>query len=758
MKGRPLCRLCFLILFVLWILFQAGIFSAGGMPFSEKFQETVSRQETCRIAGICGEITETENGCKFLLYNSYYLFHSKNYPIQNVMIYMTEKKGLSQGAFVVLSGNLSEFDAPGNPGEFDLRGYYACRHCYYRLTKAVLMEKKNVGFSVAATLSKLKGRASGTLKDIAGKEAELLGAILLGEKREVDQEILDRFRLAGFLHICSISGLHISILGMGLFSLLKKFCFRNGTAAFFSGVLVLSYGIMTGSSVSTLRALVMFVVWAAAKILGRIYDLLSAMALALLLILLESPVYFFDSGFWLSFSAVVGIGAVTPMLVKMTGIRSKAGRSLMGSLGILLSSLPVTLVVYGEYSVIGFLLNLLIMPTVPVVIYSGTAGILAGSLWKTGGEILVTPGRMLVRLYEKLSFLHGILPGSIWTPGRPETWQVILYILCICGMLFAGRLLEKRSQKRKPGESTLAKKKRRKKFHQFMRGGLFIGSFFCIGILSFRIKTDFEVTCLDVGQGDGIVIQSPDHQNFLIDGGSTSKNQMGTYQILPYLRTQGISHLDAVVVSHTDLDHISGVLEILEMIEAHRTSLEVGMLLLPNWEIRGEAYEQLLEAAENAGVPVGYLCSGESFQGGDLILTVWNPTLGQQTKDANEDSLVVELNWKGYRALFTGDAGEAAEQTMLSNGFLEDVDYLKVGHHGSRYSTSEEFLEAVSPEIAVVSCGKQNLYGHPAQETLKRLKQAGCDVFCTKDLGAVTTHIWQTPRGKRIKVEGFRQN
>ncbi|MDO4649104.1 MAG: DNA internalization-related competence protein ComEC/Rec2 [Eubacteriales bacterium] len=756
MRRRPLCRLCLLLLFILWFLCAAGILSPGENPLPLEVQQMISCRETSRIAGICGRITKTETGVKFLLYNSYILFHSKNKSIQNIMIYTTEEEGLLEGAFVVLSGKLTEFDPPGNPGEFNQKTYYACRHCYYRMTHAVLETGQEGGPSVSRVLSVIQGKASMVLDDIGGEEAPLLGAVFLGQKSEVAPDILERFRMAGFLHILSISGLHISILGMGFFTLLKKCCFRNESAALCSGGLVLAYGIMTGSSVSTLRALVMFLVWVAAKLLGRIYDLLSAMSLAFLLILMESPAYLYDSGFWMSFTAVVGIGGITPILRKGTGWKGRIGRSLLSSLGIFLGTLPVTLLVYGEYSVLGLLLNLLILPTVTAAVYSISGGILLGSFWRWGGKLLIWPGRLLMMGYERISRLPGYVPGSVWTPGAPDAWQVVLYYGVLGMLLFLAWSLERRSRERRKGETSLGRKRRRKKFHRIMSVSVIFGSILCVGILAVKIPKGLAITCLDVGQGDGIVIQTPEGQNFLIDGGSSDKQKVGTYQIIPYLRNQGIDRLDAIIVSHTDMDHISGIQELLEMMGERRVNLRVGMLLLPAWEKQNASYAKLQEAAEKAGIPVQKVYAGQSFRGKNLLIHILNPGKEGQTGDANEDSLVVEVNWRGYRALFPGDGGETTEMRMKEEKVLEDVDFLKVGHHGSRYSSTEAFLQEISPEIGVISCGKDNSYGHPHVETLERLKQNNTAAYCTMEMGAVTVTVRDRRGEKVVNVKGYR--
>ena len=251
---------------------------------------------------------------------------------------------------------------------------------------------------------------------------------------------------------------------------------------------------------------------------------------------------------------------------------------------------------------------------------------------------------------------------------------------------------------------------------------------------------EMYVTFLDVGQGDGIVVEIENRWNILIDGGSTNKNELGKYQLLPYLKSRGISRLDGIYVSHTDEDHISGVRELLEFVEKDLTSLRIENLILPKWSDiqENKNYRELTELAESAGVRVLTMKAGDEIRYGTVRLKVLWPESTASGKEVNEDAMVLEMISKDFKGLFTGDIGMVTEEKLIQNGCLEDVDFLKTAHHGSRYSTGAEFLEIVRPELAVVSCSATNTYGHPSPDTLERLKKSGSRVLITRDCGAVT--------------------
>ena len=266
----------------------------------------------------------------------------------------------------------------------------------------------------------------------------------------------------------------------------------------------------------------------------------------------------------------------------------------------------------------------------------------------------------------------------------------------------------------------------------------------CLGILliGYKPKEDFRIACLDVGQGDGIVIEMENRWNILIDGGSTNKSSLGQYQLIPYLKSRGISRLDGIYISHTDEDHISGVREILDYISKGLTIIRVENLILPDWdEVQdNKNFQELTELAKAAGTRVIYVNAGDRVRYGETTLKVLWPEAGATGKEVNEDAMVIEMTNGAFKGVFTGDIGKDTEDKLLQKGVLEDVDFLKVAHHGSKYSTGEEFLSVVKPELSVISCSATNTYGHPSPDTLKRLENSGSKVLITKDVGAVTIY------------------
>lgn len=740
MTKRPLCLVCLLLAVLLCGADRLGLPLIVGNPMPESLQAWAKKEPQATICGEVAYSADTESSQSVYLKNVCLIYQSQKIPIQQVRAFLKEKAAVKAGAVLVLSGKLVPVPEPGNPGEFDSVQYYAAQHIYYWLKEGVVEAKSRSYAPYRQFLLELRERLTQSLYQAGGKEGPVFAAMALGDKKGLEASQKLRYQMGGIIHILAISGLHVSVLGMGFWKLLKRLGAGNGLAGTLVLAGALSYGIMTGGSLSALRAVCMLLVSAGARILGRIYDMPTALSLAALLILLESPASLYGSSFLLSFGAVLGIGVLAPVLEEALGGRRRLLSMVLSSASVSLMTLPVSLYFFGEVSLAGIVLNLAVLPTVSVVLVSGLAGAVLGLIGAVPAKAALFPGQCLLKVYEQLCILAGRLPFCTWTGGRPGLWQVAGYYVLLGCLAFGLKVA---------GGKKLAGKKGRR-----AAAVLLLLAFLAAAglLLGHRPDGSLTIACLDVGQGDAAVIETPEGARVLIDGGSSNKSGTGQYQLLPYLKSRGISRLDGIFISHTDEDHISGVRELLQMAGEGLISLRVGMLALPAWEEPPKAYEELCLLAKKAGASVVRLKAGGSFRMGSVKLEALWPGDGAAGKDVNEEGLVLRLTCGEFSGLFTGDIGEETEKKLLLQKRLGDVDFLKVAHHGSRYSTGNDFLAAVQPEVAVVSSSAANTYGHPSPETLERLRLAGAQVWCTKDWGAVTL----TVKGESIKTQGFR--
>lgn len=668
--------------------------------------------------------------------------------IKGVLCYMQDTKEPRLGSRIKVQGKFKEFAKATNYGEFDARSYYEILGMQIRLQNGVIMEESAKYDKFSEKLWELKRYLISLSEVCFGEDAHIMKAMLLGEKNGLDEDTKQLYQLNGVIHILSISGLHISIIGMGLYKLLNKLRSPKIASVIISICFMYCYGVMCGMSVSALRAIVMFSFNISAGIFGRTYDMLTAMAIAGISIIAGQPLYLYHSGFLFSFGAIIAIGLFYPEVEENLLGDTKLEKIISTSLSISVVTLPVYLCFYYEYPLYSVFLNLIIIPGTTVIVTDGLICLVAAAFYLPLGKYLAFPLHLMFRFYELCCGAALHLPGSRSILGKPEHWQVVIFILIISSMLLVGKKLTKLQ------------------FWQWI-----LAAILCITI---RFQNGLTITALDVGQGDGIFISDANSGCYLIDGGSSSKKDVGTYQILPFLKAKGIDRVNAIFVTHMDSDHYNGIQALID--DMAQGGIKIENLIMPELgeNSRSEAYHELVDAAQETGINVVYINKGEALQHGKLRLTCLHPEEGEESDDANAMSTVLYLEYEAFSALFTGDLegnGEksvteyisgnrekGAEEYLTKHDVryndikdINNITLLKVAHHGSRNSTAQDFIELVSPRIALISAGRDNSYGHPHAETLERLENAGSRIYRTDEGGAVTVSY----RDGRVRVECF---
>ena len=659
--------------------------------------------------------------------------------IEGVLCYPEEEPAM--GSVVLMEGKFYAFSHATNPGEFDGADYYRIMGQQGRLMQAGCMAESRDYSAFRERLYLCREYLSLLLHACyPEEEASVMGAVLLGEKGTLDGEIKSLYQRNGIIHILAISGLHLSILGMGFCNLLKRLRIPIVVDIIVSIGFMYCYGMMTGMGVSIFRALVMFGLKLCVPLVGRTYDMLTAMTVAALLILVQQPLYLTHSGFLFSFSAICGIGLLPEVSEQMFSA-NKFLKVLSAGMWVSLATLPVHLCFYYEFPPFSILLNLIVIPCMGVLLISGVIVMTAAACFLPLGRLAALPGIWILAFYDKCCDFCMGLPGRQWITGRPDVWQTAAFL----GIMVLVVLLVKKMKK-----------------WQFVTVVIL-----AVAVLTLRLPGGLTITFLDVGQGDCICLEEGGRR-FLIDGGSSDTKDVDIYRIVPFLKYRGISRLDAVFVTHPDSDHENGIRGMLEKYEEN--GIKIGMLVLPDvaQESKNDNYLSLAALAESKGVPVGLIHEGERMESGALSLLCLHPTAGYENEDTNAYSTVLCLKYGRFSTLFTGDLegeGETLVTELLCetdgrsdvrygeeiDGLMGNITLLKVAHHGSKNSTSEEFLSAVSPRIAVISAGRDNSYGHPHKETLERLERQECVILQTPESGAVTIRV----RKERVSVEKY---
>ena len=698
------------------------------------------------------------------------------------------------GSRIRVTGQFETFSQATNPGEFDAQTYYATLNIGGMLKKAEVTAAGRKYSVVKEALYSLRAYWKERLyRYFPDKEASVLSAMLLGDRTQLDEGTEELYMQNGIIHILSISGLHITLIGMGLYRLLRRTGCPMAVAAFTGGLMLFLYGIMTGMGVSAVRAIGMYLVRMLGEILGRTYDMLTALGFMGLFMLAGRPEYLNHVGFLLSFGSLCGIGGLMPGLTRqdsgerhvepggngggqlkvfLSCVVNSVRQAALPGIAVTLTTLPIQLYYYYEIPVYSILLNLLVLPFMGILMVVGMiVMIVPGMFWAAKLDVLILGGfEWLCQFFEKL-------PYHTWNPGAPKAWQIIVYYVLLVWSVW-GRI-KVRGRKNAPGGRNAPEGKNAPGggrgghrvnvsgevkvtawvFESFLWQRIFRIAvlFLAILLLGWRGRPQLSVTFLDVGQGDGICVQTG-KETYLFDCGSSEK-MIGEYVLIPYLKHEGISHLDGVFVSHPDKDHISGILELLALSEAQGITIE--RLILPDLaEERLESeFASLFQAVadmEEGKPEVITMSQGTFWQSGEVMFTCLHPPADSEFLDSNAYSQCFLVEYEDFAMLLTGDVeGEGEELLMqeLVEQNVGEVDLLKVAHHGSRYSTGEEFLAMLRPDIAVISCGEDNSYGHPHEELLRRLEATGARRYQTSESGAVSVMV----RRGEVKVRWFNE-
>lgn len=573
---------------------------------------------------------------------------TKNYPIRNIKCTGKEEKinSLREGMHVRLEGMLVLPELPRNPGQFNRRIYESGKKIDFYLENPTVLEVKEQRSGVREVVEIWKTEMMNRCEKIyPDAEASILEAMLFGEKRELSGDIKELYQAAGISHVLVISGLHISLLALAVAGILRRLGFPMPVWVILSVGVLAGYGILIGQPTTAVRALLMFFVLQGARLLGRSYDLLSALAFAGILMLLDNPDLILDGGCRLSFCAVIGVGwyvSEKNKIFRSIGEKEKRKNRGKGGKGssagaileniragwyLWLFTLPVMLDTFYQVSVVGILWNLVAIPLLPVIIASGGLGVVLAGWNIFLGSLAGSPAYGMLQLYQEIGNISEKLPVGMWTPGQPSKPVIAGYYLVI----FLLVLVEKQ----------LIKREKRWKIRKIFPGMELCSMLLLLLLMAHPWQQREKITFLDVGQGDASLLQSGG-QTLLLDGGSTSQKNVGTYVILPYIKQQGISCLEAVVLTHTDQDHINGVTEVLE--EGKKGWLTVKNLMYPYWMEGTEQGKQLKKLAEEAGASCRKIRAGDRLTIGKAEAVVLYPKEQEKIAEPNAGSLV--LFWK----------------------------------------------------------------------------------------------------------------
>lgn len=714
------------------------------------------KENTIIVQGKIYKIENTAFGTNIYLKGVEVENGEKSVSVKRIFVNTEKIPNVKIGNIIKVRGKLRQFEEAANKGNFDSRKYYLSLGFYGKI-EAGTIEIINSDYSgirqglyelrmeIIERLEKLCSDNNGIFSIINNKNG-IIGAIILGDKTDLDSDIKELYSVSGIAHILAISGLHISFIGMAIYRLLRR-RFRFLFSAAVSIPVVLSFGIMSGFGISTIRAIIMFILKIIGEVLGRKYDAITAISLAGLVLLAQNPFVVCNSGFQMSFGAIIAIVLILPIVEEILNTDNKMIKVLSANFTISLVMNPILAWNYYELPTFSFLLNIVVVPLMSVVIVSSIVGIFCSCIMFGFGKVVIFPGCGILELYTFLCNIINKSSVSSIVVGQPKVTIIIVYYAILLVVLFGLKNIRTKYTRAEKERNIIkketglvlekkAKKERRIKGQNVKLRLACIVGFLLLNCLIYYIPNPgFYITFINVGQGDGILIHGDNGTKVMVDGGSTSEKQVAKNCIVPYLKAEGIGTIDYSIITHTDKDHISGILEILENNNSNR--IRIKNLVMPDINMKDDTYNELIEKAKFKKINVLYIKKGDTLSLGKTIIKCIYPETTTTASDKNDYCTVLSVKNKTSKILLTGDISKEIEE-KIKDDIEENYTVLKVAHHGSNYSSSEKFLKKVNPKYSIISVGKNNSYGHPGNETMERLRKQGGVIYRTDEKGGIT--------------------
>lgn len=786
-------------LFFMFIFFVMGVLNIMSTGKKEKLcTEIGDRELPCTVSGKIKEIkTDGLSDTYYIMADSIVSSEFAYKGKIGIVIYTSAGKERKNnpgntdhiyldyinGDYICMSGTVSVPDSATNPGTFDQYIYLRNKGYYLCISNGTIESGNHRPYSIEGFLYGIKNRCTKIIDNSFDSEsAGIVKAMLVADKSTLDKNIKKLYSENGIAHIMAISGVHVAIIGMTLYGFLRKLRIGRLISGTFSIAIIILYGIMTGMSSSTERAVIMLILSIAAEYFGRKTDAPTSMGFAMIIMVLGNPYVILDAGFQLSFAAITGVTVVAPQLRKLLrmfkcfikeadekkkqkhkkiiSLRKmiiKLIDALVVGIASFITTTPVIIYYYYQFPPYSILINLIVIPLVSLIVGGSILVVLTG-LFFTGAAVVMTyPVRLILFGYKYLCIFASGLPGASVLVGHISIGMVFVYYLSVVLIFAILRMIR------------IGKTEREGPILYLMLATVL---FLTVVYEVYSYDKSLKVVYMDVGQGDGVLLRTSGHGGILIDGGSSSNKRVGEYVMVPVLKYYGVSEVEYAFVSHGDVDHVSGLEYLLN---EEQSGVHVVNLVLPEYGDQDALQELKSEATAN-NVNIIYMKPGDNITYNHQHAETINieclypdEEAGQGVLDTNNLSMILKttITWDVREAdienlnkssdsdaslslLFVGDAGIAAEQRLIelygknSLGEISDsiaCDILKVGHHGSRNSSGSDFLKRVSAMYGIISCGKDNRYGHPHAETLERLKMADTKYMTTKEHGAIILSI-----------------
>ncbi|KZR57871.1 DNA internalization-related competence protein ComEC/Rec2 [Pseudobacillus badius] len=626
--------------------------------------------------------------------------------------------GLLPGTVCYVAGKLEEPGGKRNRNGFDYQSFLKNKHIFWQLKadRLSLSSCVNGGKTIKKDILQWRQKGISHLKAVFPEGLQpVAAALLFGDRSLTEEEVLTAYQRLGIIHLLAISGLHVGLVTSLAYYVMIRAGIVKETAQTALLIALPVYALLAGGSPPVVRAALMTILILLTLRFQRRFTSLDALGASFIIVIMLDPYLIYQAGFQLSYLVSFSLLLSSPFILSAPA--SLLGKMLAVTSVSQMAGLPVLMYHFFEVSIYSFVANLFFVPFYSFFVLPLLVIIFPLSFLLSSAVILLEPLQLLLEKADQIAVEVSRWPGAVVVTGRPGEFLLTL----ICLLVLAAFLQWEKTQ---DGKRVIA----------------FLVMIIGIPVTAHTYSPIGEVSFIDVGQGDAIFIALPFNKgNYLIDTGGLLPFQKEEWQkqrnsfsigddvLIPYLKGRGVTRIDKLILTHSDYDHIGAAQELFPHFSIREVIISPGSETKP-------VMQQAIEKARLHKASIRYGKYTESWQSGGAYFQIVSPADRQY--EGNDDSLVIYAVLGGKKWLFTGDM-EAQGETQLMEHAAIDIDVLKVGHHGSRSSTTEAFLSKAAPETAVISLGKNNRYSHPHREVTDRLQAHGIEIWRTDLHGEV---------------------
>ena len=607
---------------------------------------------------------------------------AKEEVIVNYYLQGNKKINISYGDKIKVYGKFNEPSNNTVPNTFNYKKYLYYNKIYYIMNANKIEKIKNNESVIYYIKSKILERIN-KIK----KSGPYIKTFVLGDKSSLEDNVIDAYSNNGIYHLFSISGMHINLFSGFLLFLLKKISYNDKYNYFIVIIFLLFYIFIIDSSPSVLRTIVMVIIFAINKVFNLKIPKINLMAIILIIILCIDNLIIYNMGFQFSYLITFFL-----VIINTKKIKNKILKNIYISLISFLVSFPIVIYNFYQINILTIILNLIYVPIVSIIIFPL-------SIVTFIFPILDNTLYFLLNIMEKLSLcINGINYLQIIFK-KPNHLFIIIYYLLLFLVIY--------------------------KFKNI----IYIILLLLLHKVSIYFNNHLLLSYIDVGQGDSILISLPyNKKNILIDTGGSflSDYSIVENKIIPYLKSLGISQISYLILTHGDYDHMGEAINLVENFKVEKVIFNCGAY--------NDLEKELIKVLDKKKIPY-YSCIKELNINNNRLYFL-------QTKEydnENDNSNVIYTKLNGYKFLLMGDAGVEVEEDLIGKYNLENIDVLKVGHHGSKTSSGEMFIDEINPEYSIISVGKNNRYGHPNDSILDNLEES--KIYRTDQDGSIMFKI-----------------